>query len=96
MRRVVDLPQPDGPTRTTNSSSRDGKVDAVHHLMPTVALDDFFQLYFGHFAPQPLTPPKVSPAMRCFWIRNVTTNAGTMISTAMAHIPTQSMVNCEV
>ena len=32
MRSVVDFPQPDGPTSTMNSPSRDVEVDAVHDL----------------------------------------------------------------
>jgi len=54
--------------------------------------------WFHEAAPrcQPLTPPSVSPAIRCFCTRNVSSSAGMMISTAMAHMPAQSMVNCAV
>ena len=51
---------------------------------------------FGHRSSQPLTAPRVSPAIRCLCRMKVTTTAGTMINTAIAHMPTQSMVNCDV
>ena len=37
MRSSVDLPQPDGPTNTTNSPERIVEVDAVDHLGGAVA-----------------------------------------------------------
>ena len=40
MRSSVDLPQPEGPTKTTNSPSVDLEVDAVDDLDLAEALDD--------------------------------------------------------
>ncbi len=34
MRKVVDLPQPDGPTRTTNSSSRTSRLTSFTATTP--------------------------------------------------------------
>ena len=40
MRSSVDLPQPDGPTSTQNSPSRDGDIDRVHDLGRAEALSN--------------------------------------------------------
>ena len=44
MRRSVDLPQPDGPTKTTNSPSCDLEVDVLQHLGRAEGLADVFEL----------------------------------------------------
>ncbi len=49
MRSNVDLPQPDGPTITTNSPSLDRHVDAVQHeLFAVVGLFDGVECQCGH------------------------------------------------
>ena len=96
MRSVVDLPQPDGPTSTTNSSCGDLEVDAMHHLQRAVALDELFRGETVAIGSSLSPPPKVSPAIRCFWTMKVRTSAGMMISTAMALMPRQSTVNWAV
>ena len=51
MRSSVDLPQPEGPTKTTNSPSLDAEVDAVDHLGGAEALDDLAELELSHARP---------------------------------------------
>ncbi len=48
IRRSVDLPQPEGPTKTTNSPSCDVEVDAVDDHRLAVALDDALHLKGSH------------------------------------------------
>ena len=48
MRRIVDLPQPDGPTSTTNSPSAIVKVHAVNDLDLAEALAHAAKLDLGH------------------------------------------------
>ena len=48
MRSSVDLPQPDGPTRTTNSPSAMSIVDAVDDLRRAEGLADVADLNSSH------------------------------------------------
>ena len=59
MRSSVDLPQPEGPTSTTNSPSRDREVDAVEHVDRAVGLADFGDVDGCHamlLSPSPRRP----------------------------------------
>ena len=57
MRRVVVLPQPDGPTKTMNSLSRICEVDVLHHVRGVEVLVQLGQRDLGHDCPYPLTEP---------------------------------------
>ena len=50
MRSVVVLPQPDGPTSTTNSSIGNVEVDAADGFGVAVPFDDIAQGQLGHVA----------------------------------------------
>ena len=68
MRSVVLLPQPDGPTSTTNSLIGNVEIDAADGVDIVVALDHVTQCDFRHnLGPvvfvQPLVAPAVRPAM---------------------------------
>ncbi len=63
MRSSVDLPQPDGPTRTTNSPSSTLEVDVAEHARRAVALGEFLDAQVGHAEAPYLTAPAVRPLM---------------------------------
>ena len=62
VRSMVDLPQPEGPTKTTNSPCSMSEVDAVDGEHRTEALGDAFQYETRHR--QPFTAPIVMPLMK--------------------------------
>ena len=64
MRSSVDLPQPDGPTKTANSPGIDGEIDAVDDLHVAVALDDLLEDDAGRHVFPPSAGPRRQPARR--------------------------------
>ena len=66
MRRSVDLPQPDGPTSTTNSPSSIDEIDVGEHLRRAVALVDACRCAVAPLPNAPyLTAPAVRPLISC-------------------------------
>ena len=89
-RSSVDLPQPDGPTNTTNSPSsmsrsmlrNDGRrPEGFRHVLQRdlahVSLPEFF--FFAYF-----TAPKVRPRTSCFWLNQPMIRIGAMASVEAA------------
>ena len=60
--RSVDLPQPEGPSRTTNSPSPTDKVEVLQNLMPAIGDAQVANVDFRH-AIYPFTEPAVTPRM---------------------------------
>ncbi len=96
MRKSVDLPQPDGPTSTTNSPSAIIDIDAVNDLYRTVVLLDVLDIdgchkrflnlraEGGRLPQPPLTAPAVRPATICFWANMVSSSTGSVTMSAAA------------
>ncbi len=61
MRSRVDLPQPDGPTSTTNSPSLDPQVDVDQDLGLAIALVERVDAQRRHVGAPHLTAPAVRP-----------------------------------
>ena len=85
MRSSVDLPQPDGPTKTTNSPS---SISRLMSWMTSTAPNDFFTLVSLIW---PMEPPYFSPVpampvvmKRCRKMKTSTT--GIMVTTVMARM----------
>jgi hypothetical protein len=53
MRNVVDLPQPDGPTSTTNSFVGDIEIDRADRFDIIVILDNLAKRNLRHVYPSP-------------------------------------------
>ena len=64
MRSSVDLPQPEGPTNTTNSPSCDGEVDAMNASSRAVGLLDVDELEVSHGSTMPVISSRY---WRCRW-----------------------------
>ena len=82
MRSSVDLPQPDGPTKTTNSPF---SIVRSMPLMARVFAEEFFDalefeechVHLLLWSPEVyLTAPKVSPCTSCFWLNQPNTTIG--------------------
>src|SRR5262249_44506896 len=82
MFRVVDFPQPDGPTRMMNSPSTMSRFTSRTATAPS----GYFLLTpssaISATAPHPLTAPEVSPATMRRWKNSTKMMIGTVIPTA--------------
>ncbi len=80
MRSSVDLPQPEGPTKTTNSPfwiSRFTPLIACSlpkYFVDTTKFEECHEFLLQFY----LTAPKVSPCTSCFWLNQPKTTMGAM------------------
>ena len=80
MLSVVVLPQPEGPTNTTNSPSAMSRLTPAHRLGLAEALDDGVEPDAAHRR----IIPKLKPFTRCFWIRKPKITTGMVTTVPMA------------
>ena len=83
MLSVVVLPQPDGPSRVTNSPSSIRRLTSSHARDLAVALRDPHQLDVRH---QPLTAPSTNPCRMNRRKMMASTTTGMLARTAAASI----------
>ena len=82
MRSVVVLPQPDGPTNTTNSPSSMVKLKSLHGDDGAERLGQVDELDARHVYLR--TMPKLKPRARCLRMMRPTIISGTVMPTASA------------
>ena len=90
-RSSVDFPQPEGPTKTTNSPSLDLEVDALDDLRRAEGFADVPESDISHLTPRisPSPPPAVRPATILRWKTRTRTMSGTVTMTEAAMIVPQ-------
>ena len=69
-RSSVDLPQPDGPTKTTNSPSSMSRSRGGNDVDVAEALGHLLEYDASHDLLPYFTAPKVRPRTSCFWLNH--------------------------